>query len=55
MLSNYATPISVITAIQQASNHDIMVKGGKYLEIMSDCEVVVFDKTGTDFFFSNSY
>jgi heavy metal translocating P-type ATPase len=42
-----STPISVITAIQQASNHDIMVKGGKYLEIMSDCEVVVFDKTGT--------
>ncbi len=42
-----ATPISVITAIQEASNNDIMVKGGKYLETLANCEVMVFDKTGT--------
>jgi heavy metal translocating P-type ATPase len=42
-----ATPISVISAMHEASRKSIMVKGGKYLEAMAETEVVVFDKTGT--------
>lgn len=42
-----ATPISVITAIQEASKHNVMVKGGKYLEQIAHSDVIVFDKTGT--------
>ncbi|MFC4803977.1 heavy metal translocating P-type ATPase [Filifactor villosus] len=42
-----ATPISVIAAIREASMHEVMVKGGKYLELMAESEVIVFDKTGT--------
>lgn len=42
-----ATPISVITAIQEAAKHNVMVKGGKYLEQIAHSDVIVFDKTGT--------
>lgn len=42
-----ATPLSVISAISEASNNRIMVKGGKYLETLSEADTIVFDKTGT--------
>ncbi|CRH91851.1 cation transporter E1-E2 family ATPase [Chlamydia trachomatis] len=42
-----ATPLSVISAISEASNRRIMVKGGKYLETVSEADTIVFDKTGT--------
>lgn len=42
-----STSISIISAMQEASKHSIMVKGGKYLEIMSKADTIVFDKTGT--------
>ena len=42
-----AMPLSVLSAIREASTHDITVKGGKYLEAMSDATTIVFDKTGT--------
>lgn len=42
-----STPISVISAMREASNHKIMVKGGKYLEALAQADTVVFDKTGT--------
>lgn len=42
-----SAPISVISAIKEASNRKIMVKGGKYLELLSKADTVVFDKTGT--------
>ena len=42
-----ATPMSVISAISEASNNRIMVKGGKYLEALSEADTIVFDKTGT--------
>lgn len=42
-----STPISMISAIKEASNHRIMVKGGKYLELLNQADTVVFDKTGT--------
>lgn len=43
----FSTSISVISAMQEASMHNVLVKGGKHLESMKDANVIVFDKTGT--------
>lgn len=40
-------PISVLSAIREASIHNITVKGGKFLEAVADADTIVFDKTGT--------
>ena len=42
-----AMPISVLSAIREASNHNITVKGGKFLEAIAEADTIVFDKTGT--------
>ncbi len=42
-----AIPISVLSAIREASNHQITVKGGKYMEAIAEADTIVFDKTGT--------
>ena len=42
-----AMPISVLSAIREASLHNITVKGGKYLEAVAEAKTIVFDKTGT--------
>ena len=42
-----AMPISVLSAIREASEYGITVKGGKFLEAVSDADTIVFDKTGT--------
>ncbi len=42
-----AMPITVLSAIREASTHSITVKGGKYMEAMADAQTIVFDKTGT--------
>lgn len=42
-----AMPISVLSAIREASLHNITVKGGKFLEAMASADTIVFDKTGT--------
>jgi heavy metal translocating P-type ATPase len=42
-----AMPISVLSAIREASGYGITVKGGKYLEAMAEADTIVFDKTGT--------
>lgn len=42
-----AMPISVLSAIREAGSYGIAVKGGKFLEAVSDADVLVFDKTGT--------
>ncbi|MCR5790726.1 MAG: heavy metal translocating P-type ATPase, partial [Lachnospiraceae bacterium] len=42
-----AMPISVLSAIKEAGEYKITVKGGKYLEAVSEADVIVFDKTGT--------
>lgn len=41
------TPISVISAMKEASDNRIMVKGGKHLEAYANADTIVFDKTGT--------
>ena len=40
-------PITVLSAIREAGTYDITVKGGKYLEAVSEAKTIVFDKTGT--------
>lgn len=40
-------PISVLSAIKEASHYDITVKGGKFLEAIAEADTIVFDKTGT--------
>ena len=40
-------PISVLSAMREAGNHRISVKGGKFLENCSEASTIVFDKTGT--------
>ena len=42
-----AMPITVLSAIREASLYDITVKGGKFLEAMAEADTIVFDKTGT--------
>lgn len=42
-----AMPITVLSAIREARNHQITVKGGKYLEAVAEADTIVFDKTGT--------
>ncbi len=41
------TPITIISALKESVNHEVLVKGGKYLEVLSKVDTVVFDKTGT--------
>ena len=41
------TPLSVISAMREASDHRMMVKGGKFLENYAIADTIVFDKTGT--------
>ncbi len=40
-------PISVLSAVKEASYNHISVKGGKFLESISEAKTIVFDKTGT--------
>lgn len=40
-------PLSVLSAIKEASSCDISVKGGKFLEAVAQADTIVFDKTGT--------
>lgn len=42
-----AMPITVLSAIRQAGQNDITVKGGKFLEAVAAADTIVFDKTGT--------
>lgn len=42
-----STPIAVISAIREAADRDITIKGGKYLEEFAEADSIVFDKTGT--------
>lgn len=42
-----STPIAVISAIKEAADMDMTVKGGKYLEEFAAADTIVFDKTGT--------
>lgn len=40
-------PLSVLSAIREAGEYNISVKGGKFLEAVASADTIVFDKTGT--------
>lgn len=40
-------PLAVLSAIREAREYGISIKGGKFLEVVSEADTVVFDKTGT--------
>ena len=42
-----AMPVSVLSAIREAGTHGITVKGGTFLEKVSEADTIIFDKTGT--------
>ena len=42
-----AMPLSVLSAIREAGEYKITVKGGKFLEVVAEADTIVFDKTGT--------
>jgi heavy metal translocating P-type ATPase len=44
---NLSMPLSVLSAIREAGECDITVKGGKFLEAAAQADTIVFDKTGT--------
>lgn len=40
-------PLSVLSAMREASSRHITVKGGRFMEKISEADTVIFDKTGT--------
>lgn len=42
-----AAPIAILSAMREAAENGILVKGGKFLEDAAKADTVVFDKTGT--------
>ncbi len=40
-------PIAVLSAMKEAGEHNISVKGGKFLENVAEATTIIFDKTGT--------
>jgi Cd2+/Zn2+-exporting ATPase len=42
-----STPVTVVSAMVQAAQHGILIKGGQYLEALGKVKVFAFDKTGT--------
>lgn len=42
-----AMPLSVLSAMREASSYQMTVKGGAFLEAAAEADTIVFDKTGT--------
>ena len=40
-------PIAVLSAMKEASTHQLLVKGGRFMEAVSEADTILFDKTGT--------
>lgn len=40
-------PVAVLSAMRECQDHQITVKGGKFLEAVAEADTIVFDKTGT--------
>jgi Cd2+/Zn2+-exporting ATPase/Cu+-exporting ATPase len=42
-----ATPVAMLASIGAGAQHGLLIKGGKYLELLSRADVLLIDKTGT--------
>jgi Cd2+/Zn2+-exporting ATPase/Cu+-exporting ATPase len=42
-----ATPIAILASVGAAAKQGVLIKGGKYLEIIPEADVLLIDKTGT--------
>jgi Cd2+/Zn2+-exporting ATPase/Cu+-exporting ATPase len=42
-----ATPIAILASVGAGARHGLLIKGGKYLEVLAKADVVLIDKTGT--------
>ncbi len=42
-----ATPLAILAGMNEGVRRSVMVKGGRFLEALSNVDTVVFDKTGT--------
>ncbi len=42
-----ATPIAMLASVGAGARRGVMIKGGKYLELLARADVVLIDKTGT--------
>jgi Cd2+/Zn2+-exporting ATPase/Cu+-exporting ATPase len=42
-----ATPIAMLASIGAGAKRGLMIKGGKYLELLAEADVLLIDKTGT--------
>lgn len=40
-------PLTYLTALQNASDHGVIIKGAKFIENFSEIDTYIFDKTGT--------
>ncbi len=42
-----ATPLAILSSMKEGTARGALIKGGRYLEALSEVDTVVFDKTGT--------
>jgi Cd2+/Zn2+-exporting ATPase len=42
-----STPVAIVSALSVAAKHGILIKGGSYLELGRQLQVIALDKTGT--------
>jgi len=42
-----STPLVILSSLARSARHRVLIKGGKYLELLSRVDAIVLDKTGT--------
>ena len=42
-----ATPVAILASVGAAARRGLLIKGGRYLELLAQADVVLIDKTGT--------